>query len=255
MIVRPIENGTRLIAQHDHARAAGTIARKWDRDGIIPEPPNVLKDAVFFAIDNHDVGWCPKDESPFLDTRTLLPQSFYGMSAGEATEIWSESIVFCAAYQPLAGYMVSSHFSALAQAGVRGAPMDDLKNLKDFVREEGRRREILLSQLSSSEKDACESATLLLRTCDTLSLFACRAPEVIPPEGQIHQLPRVGLKIRLQDSDVMELAPWPFEVDRLEIRFPGSTIPGSRFESSEDLEEALEMAEPGLFAAEILPLG
>ena len=38
MIVRPVEKGVRLIAQHDHARAAGTMARNWA--GEVPKNPD-----------------------------------------------------------------------------------------------------------------------------------------------------------------------------------------------------------------------
>ena len=41
------------------------------------------------------------------------------------------------------------------------------------------------------------------------------------------------------------MMPWPFRAERLEVRFPGFTIPGERFENTEELDEALELAEPG----------
>mgnify|MGYP000657434383 CR=1 FL=1 len=39
MIVRQMEDSIRLIAQHDHARAAGTIVRHWAGVDLIPPPP------------------------------------------------------------------------------------------------------------------------------------------------------------------------------------------------------------------------
>ena len=255
MIVRPVENGVRLIAQHDHARAAGTMARYWTGDEIIPLPPAALKDAVFFAVDNHDVGWCHGDESPDYDPQTKLPRSFFGTTAEEATEIWTKSISFCASFHPLSGYLVSAHFSGLAGSGVRGAPPGELEHLRNFVREEEKRHDSLLAQLSAAEAEACESAALLLRTCDTLSLFACRAPEVIPPESRVHHLTRCGLNVRFQVDDLLEISPWPFRVNNLEIQFPGLTISGGRFDSGEELSEAFETAEPDVFITKLAPLG
>ena len=254
MIVRPVEKGVRLIAQHDHARAAGTMARNWAGDKVIPRPPVAVKDAIFFAVDNHDVGWCHSDESPSFDSETRLPRSFFGTTVEEATEIWTDSISFCATDGPLSGYLVSAHFSALATSGIRGAPPDELEHLRQFVQEEDGRRQFLLAQLSPPEEAACESAALLLRTCDTLSLFACRAPEVIPTESQVHHLSRCGLKVRFQMDDLLEITPWPFCVECLEIQFPGVTVPGERYESDEEFEDALETAEPGVFVTRLVPL-
>jgi hypothetical protein len=254
MIVRSVGKEIRLIAQHDHARAAGTMARNWVGEGPIPQPSMLVKDAVFFAVDNHDVGWCRFDESPSLDNQTQLPRSFFGATAEEAIEIWTGSISFCASNHPLSGYLVSAHFGALAASGISGAPPDDLDRLKEFVQFEERRRQSLVTQLSPPEEAACDTAILLLQTCDTLSLFACRAPEVIPPESQVRYLSRSGLKVRFQSEDVLEIMPWPFHTERLEVRFPGFSIPGERFGNAGEFEEALEMAEPGIFVTELVPL-
>lgn len=255
MIVRPVEKGVRLITQHDHARAAGTMARYWTGDEIIPQPPVAVKDAVFFAVDNHDVGWCHWDESPDFDPQTKLPRSFFGMTAEEATEIWTESISFCASFHPLSGCLVSAHFSGLAGSAISGAPPGELERLRIFVREEEERHRSLLARLSPEEAAACESAALLLRTCDTLSLFACRAPEVIPSESRVHHLTRCGLKVRFQVDDLLEIMPWPFRVESLKIQFPGLTISGGRFESGEELNDALVSAEPDVFVTRLAPLG
>lgn len=254
MIVRPVEKGVRLIAQHDHARAAGTMARNWTGDEIIPSPNASVKDAVFFAVDNHDVGWCHPDESPGFDPLTKLPRSFFGATAEEAMEIWTKSISTCADFHPLSGYLVSAHFGTLAGSGMRSAPPGELERLRNFVGEEEKRRQSLMAELSPAEAAASDNAILLLRTCDTLSLFACRAPEVTPPESRTHHLMRCGLKIRFADDNLLEITPWPFRAECLEIRFPGVTVPGERFESAEELKDALEAAEPGVFVTRFAPL-
>lgn len=254
MIVRQMEKGVRLIAQHDHARAAGTMVRNWVGDDVIPLPPPEIMDAVYFAVDNHDVGWCHTDESPLLDEQTKLPRSFFGTTAEEATEIWTNSVSFCTSYQRFSGYLVSAHFSSLASAGISGAPPGELERLREFVREEGKRQRMLLAEFSPLEAAAYEDAALLLRACDTLSLFACRAPEVIPPESRVHHLTKCGLKVRFHMDDLLEITPWPFRADSLVIKFPGLTVPGIRFESGDDLEDALEMAEPDVFVTKLVPL-
>ena len=121
MIVSPRDNHVRLICQHDHARAAGTIARNWIGIESLPSPPDELREKVLFAVDNHDVGWCRSDATPKWDKMTKLPYSFFGITADKAMEIWAEGIDFCASYHPFSGYVVSIHFSSLAEGGRRSA--------------------------------------------------------------------------------------------------------------------------------------
>ena len=254
MIVRPMKDGVRLIAQHDHARAAGSLVRHWAGMEAVPPPPAELKSSIFFAVDNHDVGWCKSDEAPRLDPETKLPCSFFGITSDEAMEIWSKGIAVCSDYSPFSGYLVSVHFSLLAEVGCRGAPPGALKELREFVRSETQRQDSQMKEFSPLEEELRENASLLLRTCDTLSLLLCRAPEISPPEGQVHPLTRCGLKVRVAEGDALEVAPWPFDTEILELRFPGYTLPEKRFENGEEFEEALARAEPDVFVSRLAPL-
>ncbi len=254
MIVRPMEDGVRLISQHDHARAAGSLVRHWAGMETLSPLSSDMKEAVFFAVDNHDVGWCKSDETPRYDPETKLPFSFFNTDSDEATAVWSESIATCAGFNAFSGYLVSAHFGQLADAGGRGAPPEVLRRLQAFVLAEAKRRESLRKNFSSIEEAEGESASILLRTCDTLSLLTCRAPEISPPEGQVHPLTRCGLKVRPTADDGLEIAPWPFDLESLELQFPGVTIPGTRFANGEEFQEALERAEPGVFISRLTPL-
>jgi hypothetical protein len=69
MIVRPMKDSVRLIPQHDHARAAGSLLRHWVGLDSVPALNSELAVAVWFAVDNHDVGWCKTDEKPSYDPR------------------------------------------------------------------------------------------------------------------------------------------------------------------------------------------
>ena len=254
MIVRPMKDSVRLIPQHDHARAAGSLLRHWVGLDSVPALNSELAVAVWFAVDNHDVGWCKPDENPSYDPVTKLPYSFFGTSSEDATEIWSRGIAVCADYHPLSGYLVSAHFSQLAEVGGRGAPSDVLEHLGKFIRVESNRQKLLSEQFTDSEEAGREGASLLLRTCDTLSLLMCRAPEISPPEGQTHPMTRCGLKIRASSGDCLEILPWPFDVECLELQFPGTTIPGPRFENAEEFQEAMERAEPEVFHGCVMPI-
>lgn len=254
MIVRQTKDGVRLIAQHDHARVAGSLVRHWSGvESMLPPSPEI-KESVWFAVDNHDVGWCKADESPLYDPVTRLPFSFFGITSDEATEIWSESIAICANFHVFSGYLVSVHFGQLAEAGCRGAPPGALGRLKEFSRFQTMRQANWMKEFSPMELEMRKNASRLLRACDTLSLLTCRAPEISPPIGQVHPLTRCSLKVRPTKEGGLEISPWPLDVDCLELQFPGMTIPGERFESTENMEDALERAEPGVFVSQVNPL-
>ena len=247
MIVSPRDNHVRLICQHDHARAAGTIARNWIGIESLPSPPDELREKVLFAVDNHDVGWCRSDATPKWDEMMKLPYSFFGITADKAIEIWAEGIDFCASYHPFSGYVVSLHFSSLAEGGRRGAPLEVSKVLNGFIHSESKRQEKLDVLIEPRHKDAIVNSVSLLRVCDTLSLLACRAPEITPPDRAVHPLTQSGLKVKTANMDDLEISPWPFSKDSLKLRMPGLVLPGEYFADEKELAEALPQAEPIVF--------
>ncbi len=250
MIVSPRDNHVRLISQHDHARAAGTIARNWIGVESLPSPPDELREKVLFAVDNHDVGWCRSDATPKWDALTRLPYSFFGITADKAVEIWSEGIDSCASFHPFSGCLVSMHFSSLAEGGRRGAPLEVSKVLNGFIRTESKRREKLVALIDPEYKGAIKNSVALLRVCDTLSLLACRAPEITPPDdGAVHPLTQSGLKVRIAGMDDLEISPWPFSEGSLKLRMPGLVLPGEYFLDEKELIEALPLAEPTVFSS------
>ena len=254
MIVRPMNGETRLITQHDHARVAGTLARHWKGNEIVPALEPSLKDAVLFAIDNHDVGWCGPDASSRYDPETRTSMSFFGSTAEEATAIWEESVDCCGEYRAFSGFMVSCHFSRLAETGLRGAPSEELNLLRGFIQTQEEKRCVFARDFSPAENASKDGSALLLGTCDTLSLLVCGAPEIAPSKGVIRQFPASGIQIRILSDEVLGFGPWPFDVERLEVKYPGVAIPGGPYAGVEAWEAALEKAEPNIFSGSILPL-
>ncbi len=249
MIVCPRDNHVRLISQHDHARAAGTIARNWIGIESLPSPPYELREKVLFAVDNHDVGWCRPDATPRWDALTKLPYSFFGITADKAVEIWSEGIDSCASFHPFTGCLVSIHFSSLAEGGRRGAPLEVSRVLNDFIHAESKRQKKLDVLIEPEHKDAIENSVSLLRVCDTLSLLACRAPEITPPDDAVHPLTQSGLQVKTANMDDLEIFPWPFSEDSIRLRMPGLVLPGEFFADEKELADALPLAEPIVFSS------
>ncbi len=249
MIVCPRDNHVRLISQHDHARAAGTIARNWIGIESLPSPPDELREKILFAIDNHDVGWCRSDATPTWDEMTKLPYSFFGITADKAVEIWSEGIEACASFHPISGCLVSIHFSSLAEGGRRGAPGEVSRVLNGFIHAESKRQKMLDALIEPGHKGAIENSVSLLRVCDTLSLLACRAPEITPPDDAVHPLMQSGLKVKTANMDDLEISPWPFLEDSIKLRMPGLLLPGEYFADEKELAETLPLAEPIVFSS------
>lgn len=249
MIVRPRGSDVCLISQHDHARAAGAIARSWKGIESLPAPPEAAREEILFAVDNHDVGWCRSDASPKWDEMTRLPCSFFGVTADEAVKIWAEGVDACASFHPVSGCLVSLHFAALAAGGRRGAPQEVSRLLTGFIRAEAERREKLDALVGPEARGAIEGGAALLRACDTLSLLACRAPEITPPDAAVHPLAQGGLKVKAAGANDLEISPWPFSMGSLDLRMPGWIIPGVRFENERALTEALPLAEPVVFSS------
>ena len=89
----------------------------------------------------------------------------------------------------------------------------------------------------------------MLRVCDTLSLLACRAPEITPPDDAFHPLTQSGLKVKTANMDDLEISPWPFSEDSIKLRMPGLVLPGEYFADENELTDALPLAEPIVFSS------
>ncbi len=198
-------------------------------------------------MDNHDVGWCRSDATPKWDRMTKMPYSFFGITADKAIQVWAEGIDSCSAFHPFSGYLVSLHFASLAASGRRGAPPEVVRLLNGFIHAESKRREELETLIEPVYKDGIAHSTSLLQVCDTLSLLACRAPEITPPDGTVHPLTQCGLKVKTVNVDDLQISPWPFAEDAIKLRIPGLLIPGERFADEKALADAWPMAEPIVF--------
>ena len=121
--------------------------------------------------------------------------------------------------------------------------------LNGFIHAESKRQKKLDALIGPEHRDAIENSVSLLRVCDTLSLLACRAPEITPPDDAVHPLTQSGLKVKTANVDDLEISPWPFSRDSLKLRMPGLVLPGEHFSDEKELAEALPMAEPMVFSS------
>lgn len=154
-----------LITQPDHAALSGAIAAALGPP-LLPQ----LSPEVVQGIAMHDDGWAPFDAQITLtDGR---PCSFVDFLPKDFLRAWNGSIERAEKIAPIAGAMVSGHFSRLAKNrlewGIDGA--GDRELLHGFFEGEKARQQRLLGGYSREEFDFL---TDVLQFCDVLSLYLC----------------------------------------------------------------------------------
>lgn len=154
-----------LITQPDHAALSGDIAAALGP----PLLPN-LSPEVVQGITLHDEGWTAFDaQIAVTDGR---PLSFLDFLPKDFLRAWSGSIESAEKIAPIAGAIVSGHFSRLGRSRLESR-IDDAENcglLAAFLACEQERQKRLLGGHSREE---FEFLTDVLQFCDVLSLYLC----------------------------------------------------------------------------------
>jgi len=154
-----------LITQPDHAELSGAIAAALGPSLLPPLSPEVVQ-----GITHHDDGWAPFDAQVGLTGGR--PLSFLDFMPKDFLRAWGGSIERTEKIAPIAGAMVSGHFSRLAKNrlewGIDGTA--DRELLVEFLQGEQERQQRLLSGHSREE---FEFLTDVLQFCDVLSLYLC----------------------------------------------------------------------------------
>ncbi len=223
-----------LIDQVEHARLSGALAEHWGVHNFFPLEP---RDFVLAAIYRHDDGWAHYDRPPGLDPHSGHPLSFTELDVKAAQTIWARSIQQVADLGPLAQYMVAGHFVALRRDGDRADTREGVR----FVCEYEARCHQWLRQWHEIDPQTnttgrARRALGQLQLFDALSLWFCcaqrRAPSTfVTPEG-------VELELRPRDAHTVEVVPWPFVVDRLDIQARGRQIPARFYTDQASLAAA-----------------
>ncbi len=159
-------NEWQLIVQADHAALAGEMASK-SANPYLPK----LESEIIQAIAVHDDGWKQIDDP---SKRSGRPLSFFEEAPAEIFRAWKDSIASATRIAPIAGILVSEHFSRIARDFSRAAttPPEISQVLTTFVERENAQQEELREQQS---RDANEINLLVdvLQFFDLLSLYVC----------------------------------------------------------------------------------
>jgi len=264
-----------VIAQADHAVAAGEVAAHWG--GAFAAPPRHESAAV--AARMHDDGWREADEVPLLNAQARRPLHFLEIPMEQHILLYGRGVDQTYAVDPYAGLLVSMHWTGLYRGrwGMQEGRLqwdDDVARLQDEAvdREERRWIEVKRSLDGGVRRSELEQGLWhtydLLQGWDLFSLYLCMIP-LEPADGVaprtvastlksldqepgprvIEGLPlavggeRVDVTFTPVEPGVVAVDPYPFDVPSLELSVPARAIPDRAYESEQDAAEALAGAE------------
>jgi hypothetical protein len=249
LIVREEEGGWTLVRQMDHASHCARLSRAW-RAGPFGEAS--VGPALEYAAGYHDLGWTEIDKHPEIDADGR-PRNFTQIDEARHTEFYSGAVRTIAKTDPYAAYLVSLHASGLysrryAWAGLKPVDWTSIgQNGRVLLTGEQRFRTELFKSISPDqlEFEAAWRNYMLLETFDFLSLLTCFGVDsqgcgpVPTLEGQWELL---SVR-RLGDWEV-QLTPFPFPGDSLEIEVECVHLKPARFESDDELRAQVSSARP-----------
>ena len=189
---RPLPGGRVLgITQPAHSALTGRIAEAWVPVGELPWDELVTAAAV------HDLGWTDWEQDPQRNPETELPYAFHEVPDPAYTDLWARGTDAAETFGRWVGLLVSLHCTRLLSRRP-GAPAAALV-------ERERARQARLREELGADDEVVTAASDLLARWDGISLFLCQGKDV-------------------------DLDPWPFARDRVELRVDARELPGGSLE-------------------------
>jgi hypothetical protein len=250
LIARREGDGWTLIRQIDHAAHCAVLARAW-RAG--PWGPGSVSASLEYAAGYHDLGWTEVDQHAEIGADGL-PRNFTQIDETRHTQFYGAAVRTIAKTDPYAAYLVSLHASGLysRRYGWSGLKPVDWTAIgphgRALLRDERTFRAEQFAFISPGELEfeTVWRNYMLLETFDYLSLLTCfgfasaGCGPVPTAEGQWEQL-----SVRRLGPWEIELTPFPFPDDQLEVEVECVHLARGEFESEADLRTAVSAALPG----------
>jgi len=249
MIARREGDGWTLIRQMDHAEHCAELARAW-RAG--PFGSDSVSASLEYAAGYHDLGWTEIDKRPEIDAAGA-PCNFTQIDEARHTEFYSGAVRTIALTDPNAAYLVSLHASGLYSrrygwAGLKPVDWSAIGPQGEALLrgERGYRAELSASIAPQElEFEALWRNYMLLETLDYLSLLTCLGFEssgcgpVPTVDGRWEQL-----SVRRAGPSEVELIPFPFLGDQLEVEVEYVHLESPRFHSNDELRAQIRSTRP-----------
>jgi hypothetical protein len=277
-----------LIRQTDHARLAGLLARHFGA-GVSGHIHPATPDAVL-ATDQHDAGWDQTDDAGLL-SRQGLPLDVFEIPSEIAFDTWWRSSTLAQSAGPRTQLLVSLHGLGLSaySAAKMYTPREQMTAdflIRQFALNKYQHKELELQESlrptlslpanlptsfgladagSSPAEDLLRFELRILQAMDLLSLAVCcsttgtagqEARSIVGAKtGEVHFHPSAraqNLYFNLVHEAELQVHPWPFSIDRIEVDVPFRPVPARPYASPEDLLEAIAKSQPRTLRAAVV---
>jgi hypothetical protein len=271
LVIRRV-GGLELITQLDHAALAGVLAEHWGNQRFeVPTP----RDALLRAAGHHDDGWLELDSIPAFNSDQARPAHFTELPLTTTRGPYGRGVESVYERDLHAGVLVSMHWSGFftSRWGAGGDwASDDPLALEVVSSQEARWVPALREAWGNSGRRSQFDANTwhayeVLQAVDLLSLGLglmdlAPAPDGDPLRvertlGTIDQQPgqrsisavptgagtaTETVVLRPLGEDCLEVDPWPFAGDALDVSVPRRTIEDRRYASAEEAAAAFHGA-------------
>jgi hypothetical protein len=266
-----------LITQHDHAQVAGELAEHFGNEFFASPQPH---QQAILGVALHDCGWPLHDDDAPTINPDGLPLDVFETPREIGLKVWTASVERAAAKDPYAGLLVSLHVLSLSVFATTQTSFEhekwDMDNPPDrfavtkFQHREIERQDQLRLKLglrsdkaqhhhgppkavSQKSEDWLTFNFRMLQAMDVISLAACCTK---PPSSQTQDvMPQPGaaplrLHLKRDGNDVL-VDPWPFGVAEIGLMIPALRVPGNRYESDEELREAMRTGQSQIISCHV----
>ncbi|HEV8377306.1 MAG TPA: DUF3891 family protein [Tepidisphaeraceae bacterium] len=253
MIRRHMGDSFLLFAQHDHAQLSGELARHYgNRLFANPEP----LEQTIRAVGLHDCGWPLHDERPTLN-KDGLPLDVFETPLDIAIGVWQAGVERVADEDLYTQLLVSLH--VLGLSGFAAARQHDRREqfeLNKFQHRQIERQVELRKQLGMAldvplklglavRSDIAAEENLrrnhnIVQTMDRISLGLCCTELVFEKIEGIVPRPEaaaVTLNFIRTDDFALQVEPWPFDQQRIELEMNYRAVAG-QYEDVEEFRKA-----------------
>ncbi len=214
MIVRERDGSFVLVKQHDHALAAGELARHLAKE---PRP----RESALYAVAHHDVAWQGPDAQVRWNEETGRPYSFVDYPPEKKVRAYATGLDWLEERDPYAACLCSMHYEKLLRRF--GGSEAEAR----FVEAEVGRQARLREGMSGEELENLGRNLGLLRFCDGLSLYVClNEPgdgEYPSPYPEGFELDEERHQPTWDDRRTLRLDPNPFS-EAFELAIPYLTV-------------------------------
>lgn len=258
-----------VLTMEQHTATAGKLAKNFGgvHDFARLEPG----DLVLEMVTEHDRGWVEVDASIPMDPLTGLPWSVYETPVLVSIETGPRSIDHNEKCHPYRGLLASMHIVGLHmgryglndQRGIDSVTGESRTLLEVMIAAEYERQDRLLDALARDDQtvswikdEALMHNYKALQFFDSLALWL----QVVHPSQRqsatFDHVPTIGgedvsVTVTQLDEHTVQVEPYPFDTDPLEITIEGRWI--SPQEDQDDLAEALANAEPASQTVTLIP--